>query len=38
VEVKLPGCETNHSLPSSDEIKNGGAVPPLPGNSSWHDS
>jgi hypothetical protein len=28
--VKRPGCEDDHSLPSSVDIKNGGAKPPLP--------
>jgi hypothetical protein len=29
-EVKWPGRENSHSPPSSDEIKNGGPIPPLP--------
>jgi hypothetical protein len=29
-EVKQPGREANHSPPSDSEVKNGGAVPPLP--------
>jgi hypothetical protein len=29
-EVKWPENEADHSLPSSDKIKNGGAIPPLP--------
>jgi hypothetical protein len=28
--VKRPGREADHSSPSSTELKNGGAVPPLP--------
>jgi hypothetical protein len=28
--VKQLGCEADHSPPSSAEIKNGGAIPPLP--------
>jgi hypothetical protein len=28
--VKRPGREANHSLPSSAEVKNGGAIPPRP--------
>jgi hypothetical protein len=28
--VKWPGHEADHSSPSSAEVKNGGAVPPLP--------
>jgi hypothetical protein len=28
--VKQPGHETDHSLPTSTEVKNGGAIPPLP--------
>jgi hypothetical protein len=31
-----PGRESDHSLSSSTEVKNGGAVPPLPHMSSWH--
>jgi hypothetical protein len=27
--VKQPGCEVDHSPPSSAEVKNGGAIPPL---------
>jgi hypothetical protein len=34
--VKRPGHETNHSPPSSAEVKNGGAIPPFPHVSSWH--
>jgi hypothetical protein len=33
--VKRPGREADHSPPSSAEVKNGGAVPPLPYTSSW---
>jgi hypothetical protein len=33
--VRRPGCEADHSLPSSAEVKNGGAVPPVPHMSSW---
>jgi hypothetical protein len=33
--VKRQGREADHSLPSSAEIKNGGAMPPLPHMSSW---
>jgi hypothetical protein len=35
-EVKRPGREIHHSSPSSAEIKNGGAIPPLLRMSSWH--
>jgi hypothetical protein len=28
--VKLPGREANHSPPTNAEVKNGGAIPPLP--------
>jgi hypothetical protein len=34
--VKRPGSEAYHSPPSSAEIKNGGALPPLPHISSCH--
>jgi hypothetical protein len=34
--VKRAGCEAIHSPPSSVEVKNGGATPPLPHMSSWH--
>jgi hypothetical protein len=34
--VKRPGSEADHSSPSSAEVKNGGAIPPLPHMSSWH--
>jgi hypothetical protein len=33
--VKRPGREADHSLPSSAEVKNGGATPPLPHMPSW---
>jgi hypothetical protein len=36
LRVKRPGREADHSLPSSGEIKNSGAIPPLPHVSSWH--
>jgi hypothetical protein len=29
-DVKRPGREAEHSLPSSAQVKNGGATPPLP--------
>jgi hypothetical protein len=29
-EVNRPGRETHHSPPSGAEVKNGGAIPPLP--------
>jgi hypothetical protein len=35
LEVKLPGSEFDHSSPSNTEVKNGGAIPPLPYTSSW---
>jgi hypothetical protein len=34
--VKWPGREADHSRPSSDEVKNGIAIPPLPNMFSWH--
>jgi hypothetical protein len=34
--LKKPGCEADHSPPSSAEVKNGGAIPPLPCMTSWH--
>jgi hypothetical protein len=34
-EVKRPGRETDHSLQSSAEVKNSGAIPPLSHTSSW---
>jgi hypothetical protein len=36
LEVKRSGREAAHSHPSSDEAKNGGAIPPLLNTSSWH--
>jgi hypothetical protein len=33
--VKLLGREADYSLPSSAEVKNGGAIPPFPSTSSW---
>jgi hypothetical protein len=35
LEVKQPGREAAHSPPSTAEVKNGGAIPPLPHTSSW---
>jgi hypothetical protein len=29
LKVKRPGCEVDHSPPSSTEVKNAGALPPL---------
>jgi hypothetical protein len=34
--VKRLGRESDNSPPSSAEVKNGGAIPPLPNMSSWH--
>jgi hypothetical protein len=34
--VKRPGREADHSPPSSAEVKNGGAIPPLSHMPSWH--
>jgi hypothetical protein len=34
-EVKWLGCEAEHSAPSSDEVKNGTAIPVLLNMSSW---
>jgi hypothetical protein len=34
--VKRPECEADYSSPSSAEVKNSGAVPPLLHMSSWH--
>jgi hypothetical protein len=34
--VKRQGPEADHSPPSSAEVKNGGAIPPLPHMFSWH--
>jgi hypothetical protein len=36
--VKRPGHEADHSPPSSADVKNGGAVSPLPHMSSWRTS
>jgi hypothetical protein len=33
--AKWQGYETGHPLPSNAEIKNGGAIPPLPHTFSW---
>jgi hypothetical protein len=33
--VSMPGCEADHSPPSSAEVKNGGALPPIPNTCSW---
>jgi hypothetical protein len=33
--VKRPGREVDHSLPCNAEVKNDGAIPPLPHKSSW---
>jgi hypothetical protein len=33
--VKLQGCETDHSPPTSAEVKNVGAIPSFPHTSSW---
>jgi hypothetical protein len=35
---KRPEREADHSTPSSDEIKNGGAIPSFPHASSWRDA
>jgi hypothetical protein len=35
VGAKQPGCEADHSPPSSAEVKNGGAIPPFPHMSLW---
>jgi hypothetical protein len=34
--VKRPGREADHSPPSSAEVKNGDAIPPLTHMSSWY--
>jgi hypothetical protein len=34
--VKQLECEADDSPPSSAEVKNGGAIPPLPHTPSWH--
>jgi hypothetical protein len=36
--VRRPGREADRSLLSSAEVKNGGAIPPLPHTSSWRGS
>jgi hypothetical protein len=36
-EVKRPGCEADHTPPSSARVKNNGAVHPLPNTSSLND-
>jgi hypothetical protein len=33
--IKRPGRKADHSPPSSAEVKNGGAIPPLSRKSSW---
>jgi hypothetical protein len=38
LELKQPGCEANRSPPSSEELNNGGAVPPLLHASSWRNA
>jgi hypothetical protein len=35
--VKRPLHEVDHSSPSNAEVKNGGAISPLPHTSSWRD-
>jgi hypothetical protein len=35
---KRPGCEVDHSTPSTAEVKNGGAIPPAPHVYSWRDA
>jgi hypothetical protein len=35
-EVKLMGHEADRSPSASAEVKNGGAIPPLPHTSLWH--
>jgi hypothetical protein len=35
VEVKRPGRETDHSLPSNTEVKNAWSHTPFPHTSSW---
>jgi hypothetical protein len=37
-QVKGPGSEADHAPPSSAEVKNGGATPPLPLPPSWRDA
>jgi hypothetical protein len=36
--VKCQGHEADHSPPSSAEVKKGGATPPLPHMSLWHNA
>jgi hypothetical protein len=36
--VKRQNCEADHSPPSTEEVKNGGATPPLPHTSSRRDN
>jgi hypothetical protein len=36
--VKRQGREADRSPPSSAEVKDGGAVPPFPHKSPWHDA
>jgi hypothetical protein len=36
--IKWLGCETDHSLPCSAKVKNGGTIVPLPYTSSCHDA
>jgi hypothetical protein len=35
--ILSPRSETDHSRPSSGEVKNSGALPPLPHTYSWRD-
>jgi hypothetical protein len=36
LEIKRPGHEADHSPPSVAEVKNCGAIPPLPHMPSWY--
>jgi hypothetical protein len=36
--IMRPGREADHSPPSNAEMKNGGAIPPLPHTYSWRDA
>jgi hypothetical protein len=36
--IKRPGHDADHSPASNAEVKNGGAIPPLPHTSSWRDA
>jgi hypothetical protein len=36
--VKRPGCEADHSPPSTAEVKVPGVIPPLPNTPSWRDA